>query len=244
MKQRTETPGRTGSENPRLILEWIFALSIGAMIYLVFRRGSSVAYAPWGSMARTAIQLGLAEFSGLAGKGIEPGERFLPLLLVLLSFVAAPTVFLFSWRKLRLGGTPQSFIATIFFVAAGAVTLSVFIPSIPDAVRFNSEANRIPESTTVQLAKIGLMSGLNEIGVDARSYSILNSAGGNGRKGFEGYSIPERLKGSGVFTFAVGSGGPGTLRLVGTSPAYEGSSIALDIDSATGRFSYEGAFKP
>jgi hypothetical protein len=249
MNQKIESPGFEEERGPRLIAEWIFVISIGGIIFLLTRNNVITLLNPWITAAGAQIQRGIAEFAGRSIPATEQGDRFDMLLGLLIAFVAGPTVFLFAWRKLRLGGIPQSFIATLLFVAGGAVTASVFAPSLPEALMLRSVSSQedgigAVDIGAVQKMKAELMLGLNEIAVDARSYSILADARGGGGRGFEGYTIPGRLKDRVKLNFTAGPGAAGSLHIVGSSPAYAGSSVGLELDSTRSRFSYEGVFKP
>src|SRR6266481_1914845 len=97
------------------------------------------------------------EETGDSPAGLDSVEHSTMLYGLLAGFVAGPAIFLLAWRKIRLGGLPQSFVASLLFVAAGAVTLAAFIPSVPDAVRLQLRSARGEEERAVQFTKANLM---------------------------------------------------------------------------------------
>jgi len=135
--------------------------------------------------------------------------------------------------------------AMLLFVIGGAVTISVFAPSFPDALRSRKRMMEEKEHRAAWNAKDNLMQALNIVALDAQSYWILPPAKGGGNKNFEGYRVPAHLGSRGAGRVAIVKLGTGELRLRGWSTDYPESSVLLELDGAGNRyhFSYEGAFR-
>ena len=93
--------------------------------------------------------------------------------------------------------------AMLLFVIGGAVTISVFAPSFPDALRSRKRMMEEKEHRAAWNAKDNLMQALNIVALDAQSYWILPPAKGGGNKNFEGYRVPAHLGSRGAGRVAV-----------------------------------------
>jgi hypothetical protein len=244
MNQRTEEVEQAGGGKRSLFGEWACAAILAAIVFFFFLGRAPTVLLPWTSAAIVTFQSGVEEFGGHVLPGPEPATRDAMLAGVLISLVIAPTLFLLGWRKIRLEGPPQPFVATILFVTAGAFTLAVFLPSVPAAARHYRQDAGTDAEHAVQLTKDELMFDLNRIGIDAGAYWIRPAGKGGGNKSFSDYKIPKALKGSSDSPVEMTSAGGGILRFKASPPAYPGSAVVMDVDSTAVRFEFEGVFKP
>lgn len=244
MNRKTESLEFTEERKPRLFIEWCCAFVLAGFLFLLSMSKSFRFLEPWVTAGGVTIRAGMEEFVGHSAANTGSSDRYYMLMGLLVAFVIAPTLFLFAWRKIRVEGLPQSFLATLLFIAGGSVTLSVFVPSVPEAVSRRLPYAQTGETQTIQETKENLMLGLNEIGVDARAYWILPEPKGGGNKSFAGYRIPVRFAGSGDVKYEIAPAEGRTLRFKASSRAYAGSSVMLELDSTSLRFTYDGIFTP
>jgi len=238
MNQKTE------SENGgvrRILFGSLGLLVLLAAFYYSWVSGHPTSFYPWVIAARMTLQEGLNGWSGVTS---EPAGRYDALTGLLIGFVVCPALFFFGWRALRTGHRSRM-AAMLLLVVGGAVMMSVFVPSFPDALRSRKRLVEENEHRAAWSAKDNLMQALNIVALDAQSYWIIPPAKGGGNNSFVGYSIPEHLASRGTGRVAIVKLGTGELRLRGWSTAYPESSVLLDLDGTGSRysFSYEGAFK-
>ncbi len=238
MNQKTEA--NAGGVR-RVMFGSIGLLLLLAASYYSWVSGHPASFYPWVTAARITIEEGLKGFSG---QSPQPAARYDVLSALLIGFVISPALFLFGWRSLRTGQRSRM-AAMLLFVVGGAVTVSVFAPSFPDALRSRKRLVEEKEQRAAWNAKDNLMQALNIVALDAQSYWLLPPARGGGQKSFEGYRVPERLESRGTGRVAIVKLGTGELRLRGWSTDYPESSVLLELDGAGNRyrFSYEGAFR-
>jgi len=225
----------------RILFGLLGLLLLLAAFYYTWMRGHPASFYPWVIAARITMQEGL---NGLSGGSSLPAGRYDVLSALLIGFVVCPALFFFGWRSLRTGQRSRA-AAMLLLVIGGAVTVSVSVPSFPDALRSRKRLVQEKEQRAAWSAKDNLMQALNIVALDAQSYWILPPAKGGGNKNFEGYRIPARLESHGTGRVAIVKLGTGELRLRGWSTDYPESSVLLELDGAGNRysFSYEGAFR-
>jgi hypothetical protein len=124
--------------------------------------------------------------------------RAAALMLVLVSMVLCPTLFLLEWRRRRLkevatAGRPPLRISGMLYILCGWMTIVSSLGLVP--VAYISETTRasLRHAQAVQGNRDVMINELNLLSIDAAQYYILPKAAGGGWKTFEGYAIPSKL---------------------------------------------------
>jgi hypothetical protein len=153
---------------------------------------------PWMYGGARTIANGLRAFSGQPPIVAPIAQRAATLMLVLISMIFCPTLFLLEWRRRRLKDDttvkrPPLRISGILYLLCGWVTIVSGVGLIP--VAYISEVTRadLRHRQAIQENRDEMINELNFLCVAAAQHYILPKALGGGGRTFEGYSIPEKF---------------------------------------------------
>jgi hypothetical protein len=198
--------------------------------------------------ART-IANGLRAFSGQAPIVAPIAQRAATLMLVLISMVFCPTLFLLEWRRRRLKDDttvkrPPLRVSGILYLLSGWVTIVSGVGLLP--VAYFSEVTRadLRHRQAIQENRDEMINELNFLCVAAAQHYILPKALGGGGRTFEGYSIPEKFVRTEEAAYTV-TDSKNAASFRGVSLRFPSCAINVQADSMghmTG-WKYEGEFQ-
>jgi hypothetical protein len=153
---------------------------------------------PWMYGGGRTIANALRAFSGQAPIIAPIAQRAATLMLLLISMVFCPTLFLFEWRRRRLkedtsAKRPPMRISGILYLLCGWVTIVSGVGLVP--VAYFSEVTRadLRHRQAIQENRDEMINELNFLCVAAAQHYILPKEFGGGGRTFEGYTIPEKF---------------------------------------------------
>jgi hypothetical protein len=204
---------------------------------------------PWMYGGARTIANGLRAFSGQPPIVAPIAQRAATLMLVLISMVFCPTLFLLEWRRRRLKDDttvkrPPLKISGILYLLCGWVTIVSGVGLIP--VTYISEATRaeLRHRQAIQENRDEMINELNFLCVAAAQHYILPKALGGGGRTFEGYSIPEKFVRTEEAAYTV-TDSKNAASFRGVSLRFPSCAINVQADSMgqmTG-WRYEGEFQ-
>jgi hypothetical protein len=210
MSQKTDTP-----EFAPGFLWQIILLTIVALCIVLVSRGTlswnltggserdavsvPVTLYPWVYGGGRTIANGLRAFSGQPPVMAPIALRAATLMLILISMVVCPTLFLLEWRRRRLkdeaaaAGRPPLRMSGIMYILCGWITIVSGFGLIPVAYVSETTTASLRHAQAVQGNRDEMVNELNFLSVNAAQYYILPKVIDGGGRNFEGYSIPEKL---------------------------------------------------
>jgi hypothetical protein len=204
---------------------------------------------PWMYGGARTIANGLRAFSGQPTIAAPIAQRAATLMLVLISLVFCPTLFLLEWRRRRLkdDSTVKRLplrISGILYLLCGWVTIVSGVGLIP--VAYISEVTRadLRHRQAIQETRDEMINELNFLCVAAAQHYILPKELGGGGRTFEGYSIPEKFAKTEAATYTV-TASKNAASFRGVSLRFPSCAINVQADT-TGRMTgwiYEGEFR-
>jgi hypothetical protein len=204
---------------------------------------------PWVYGGGWTIENGLRAFSGKVPEPPPASLRAATLILVLISLVVCPTLFLLEWRRRRSANAPFSErsplrISSIFYALCGTITIVAGVGLGPVAYFSETTRANLRHAQAIQSNKDAMINELNMLAVDATQYFILPKTIGGGGQSFEGYSVLEKLAKSEEASYIV-SGGQKAATFHATSARFPSCTIDVKVDSVgrMGWWTYEGEFK-
>lgn len=204
---------------------------------------------PWMYGGARTIANGLRAFGGQAPIVAPIAQRAATLMLVLISMVFCPTLFLLEWRQRRLKDDtkvkrPPLRISGILYLLCGWVTIVSGVGLLP--VAYFSEVTRaeLRHRQAMQENRDEMINELNFLCVAAAQHYILPKALGGGGRTFEGYSIPEKFVRTEEAAYTV-TDSKNAASFRGVSLRFPSCAINVQADSMghmTG-WKYEGEFQ-
>ena len=204
---------------------------------------------PWVYGGGHTIANGLRAFSGQAPIITPVAQRAATLMLVLISMVVCPTVFLLEWRRRRMKDEatvqhPPLRISGMLYILCGWVTIVSGVGLAPVAYFSEVTIADLRHRQAIQDSRDVMINELNFLSVDAAQYYILPKKLGGGEKTFEGYSIPEKFAKTEEATYTVtNSKNAASFRAI--SLRFPSCAIKMQADSMgkMAGWKYEGEFQ-
>ena len=260
MSQKTDTPEFAPGFLWQIVLLTIVAMGIvlvsrGTLSWNLSRTHAwnsvsvPITTYPWMYGGARTIANGLCAFSGQPPVIAPIAQRAATLMLVLISMVFCPTLFLLEWRRRRLKDetTVKRLplrISGMLYLLCGWVTIVSGVGLVP--VAYFSETTRasLRHAQAIQGSRDVMINELNFLSVDAAQYYILPKELGGGGRNFEGYSIPEKLVKTEEAAYTI-TDRKNTASFHAVSLRYPSCTIDVRVDSIgqmTG-WSYRGEFE-
>ncbi len=253
MNQKTESEGvkrlELESEFSPGFIRWLLVFTF-ATLFLVFTTQSFLIGAtlkgipvwfslrPWIIAAGVTVAEGINEFVGRVGSYDYSIERYLSLVGLLISFILAPSLFMFAWRAsyIRQESEQSKSInkvraSSVTFVLGGMLTLALILPSIPGSIVHWQLFERMKSLAAVEEDKDYLIFRVNKIAADAYQYWILPTTMGGGGNSYQNYVIPMQLASNESGTFTVSSLTGNSITFMATSTKHLGTTISAVVDS-------------
>jgi hypothetical protein len=262
MNQKIDTPEPMNRKEPLgFSPDFIFMLVIltGATLLLSFffeyfipdrtsDRIFGVTTTPWNVASSLTIKNSVKEFSGHPLE-LVPFSQRLYLLISILLFIIAPTLFFLGWKKRHEEKTTEKNnnvlrAYTILSIIGGSFVLALAIVSFFKMYLEIKIDNGLRASTAIQNNKDNIIDDFNAIAWQIHQYKALPHELGGGHGSFIGYILPVKLSETenGTYTTSVMDS---TVILSGQSKIYSDASVKVRIDSH-GKMSdwqYLGKFK-
>jgi hypothetical protein len=262
MNQKIDTPEPDKKKEPLgFSPDFIFMLVIltGATLLLIFfieyfiphrtpDRIFGITSSPWNIASNLTSENSVKEFWGNPLELVSFSKR-LYLLISILLFIIAPTLFFLGWKKRYEEKTIEKKnivlrAYTILSIIGGSFVVAVAIVSFFKMYLEIKIDNELRSLTAIQNNKDNIINDLNAIAWQIHQYKALPHELGGGHGSFIGYILPVKLSETenGTYTTSVMDS---TVILTGQSKIYSDASVKVRIDSH-GKMSdlqYFGKFK-